>query len=177
VGSLKEHSDSEFFGSRFIDWFVPDTVKADPERRRRSNLVVASAIGLGVMALPLGLLNYSMVGSVSPSVTTFALSMAVLLLCAMGIRTGVHERTIGALITFDMLFALSVMSYYNGGIHSASLIWMIPVPLVGQFLRGRRFGLLCAVLIAIELVAFYVLYQRGMNLPMQLSPDGMVLFR
>ncbi len=129
-------------GLGIVDWFVPEAAKLDPERRRRSNLTVISALGLGSVAIPLLFLNYQMVGHVGPTVVTFIVSILVLGALALLLRAGVPQRWIGALVSIDLLVALSFMTYFNGGMHAASVMWLIPMPLVGQILLGRSFGLL-----------------------------------
>lgn len=163
-------------GLGVVDWFVPAESKQDPDARRRCNLTVISALGLGYLAIPLLILNWQMVGHLGGTGVAFIASMTFLSLCALFLRLGMEQRWVGALITLDMLLALTAMTYFNGGVRSASLIWMIPIPLVGHLLVGRWFGLVCAVLGALKLAGFYVAHVKGISFPTELSQEETLLW-
>ncbi len=131
---------------------------------------------MALIALPLAVLNYLMEGYFSPTVIAFTIGIPLMALNGVLLRRGLSPDTVGIIIVVELMTCLTIMSYYNGGINSASIIWMLPLPLMGQFLLGPRFGVVCALVTVGEVLGFYILDKQGIAMPTTLSTSETLQF-
>jgi signal transduction histidine kinase/DNA-binding response OmpR family regulator len=154
-----------------IDGFAPPD--ADLQTLRRTRLLVATAFGLCIFAMPLMVQLYATVGYLSPTIIAFLVGALLMGLNPFVLkRTGSMQLT-GALVCAELIVILAFQGYHNGGLTSASLLWNIAVPLIAGFLLGPRPGLLCGGLVALEAVAFWVMVETGYQFPRPLSDAQM----
>lgn len=162
--------------SPLIGYFIPEAARALPETERRIRLQVRSCLALTLIALPVVILNYLVEGGSGPTIITLTIGIPLMLINAFLLRKGLSPSVAGTFITLELVASLTTMSYFNGGIEAASIAWLIPVPLVAQFLIGPRFGLPFAVIVAAVVIAFYAVYERGILLSPSFNRDDEVVW-
>ena len=68
---------------------------------------------------------------------------------------------------------LGAQGYFNGGLESASLLWLIAVPIFAANIVSARVGVAVALLAVLEIVGFYVATEFGVTFPRPLSDAQM----
>jgi PAS domain S-box-containing protein len=161
----------------YIDWFVPQTVSdSGLEVVRRSRLLVAASFILILFELPFLTLMYHFEGYMSPTAWSFVSGALFLIFNPFLLRwTGSHVLP-GVLLSLEVIVHFAAMSYYNGGYDSAVLVWHPIVPLLATLLIGPRLGLACAVFVAIETIALYLLDTVGYPFPQPLTAEQIRVF-
>lgn len=161
----------------YIDWFVPQTVKdAGLEAVRRSRLLVAASFVLILFAFPFLALMYRFEGYMSPTAWAFVSGVLFLLCTPFLLRWIGSHGPPGILFSFVIIIHFAALAYLNGGYDSAVLVWHPVVPLLATLLVGPRFGLTCAVFVALETLVLYFLNQAGYPFPRPLTAEQIRVF-
>ena len=151
-----------------MDRFLPQGVNS--QTRRRCVLVLAASFGVIAAALPLAAFEYFKSG---PSVTfiAFIAGCAALLTVPLILRQTKSPTASGVILCSVMFIALSVQSYHNGGLKSASIGWMIAVPLLASSVVGGRFGATILGCVLLLYAAFFCMDWIGIQYPSE-PPDA-----
>jgi signal transduction histidine kinase/CheY-like chemotaxis protein len=161
-----------------IDWFIPEDVIAnEPDALRRGRLLVVSSFALVVFALPLLYRIYSIERYFSPTVWAFIVGSLLMSINPFLLRWRRSTVLPGVLTCLELLAFVAFTTYHHGGLDSASALWNPVLPLLASFLVGSSFGIVCAVLIVIQVMVFGHLQQIGYPLPRPLPPDEMHWWR
>lgn len=163
---------------RFLDCFIPEEVSAtDPDAQRRSRLLVACCFGLLLFALPFLYELIILQGYVSPTAWVFIIGSTLGILNPVLLWLTRSHRIPGMLFSLEVIVALAVMAYFNGGYHSASLVWNPAVPLLATAIVGPVWGAVCAGMLVVETAVFYLLTRAEYPFPNPLTAGQMAGFQ
>jgi PAS domain S-box-containing protein len=156
--------------SKLTHWFIPSGRSADPHTRIRKQLLVASSFTVA----PLAFFFSYMTRTLQPDIVVIPGLLIVLgaaiLVNPFLLRWGVAYKLPGTLLIVEMLIALSVIISMDEGFMPSTMLFLPAVPLLATFLVGARLGILTAVGIVAEVVAFYVLETTGYAFPHHFTP-------
>ncbi|CAN5773803.1 hypothetical protein BH11MYX4_BH11MYX4_23030 [soil metagenome] len=155
-----------------VDWCVGAGVRsgrirsADVLRAR----VLAGGSASGVVVCFVFFVHRLVIdGGFGAGAATMMASGLVFCAPAIMLRVGVSFRVAAAVVPSALLLLLPFDAYQNGGLASASLTAMLPVPLMAGFFLGARASLGFAGLLGVETLALAALPALGIRVP--LPPD------
>lgn len=161
-------------GARFekiADTFAPPDV--GPWQVRRVRLLVAIAFGLCLFAFPLAVQLYATVGGINPTIVTFIVGSVAMAANPFILRRTGSLDLAATLVCTELIVILGIQTFFNGGIASASLVWLTTVPLLAMVLLGPRASGVCALAVTVQAVGFYAAGEAGFVFPQPLSDDQM----
>lgn len=150
-----------------VESFVPSSL--DVDGRRSARMVALAALGIVSMSIPLGVVDYLHVGSVSPTVLTFAIGSLLMLANPFLLRSTGRVQLIASLLMIELAGCLAIMAAFNGGLASPALLWAIALPLIAHHVQGKTAGLIWGAVVIVLASAFYAAEQLGVVFPSPLS--------
>ena len=144
----------------FVDSFIPPALAADPNRRSLARLFLISHL-LGPFlgnTVPLSLLL------VSPhpgyDIAVLAASITGFWLFPIALRLGVRYELLTGLSIQNLMFCILWACYFNGGVTSPTLPWVLTIPLLAFFYIGsmERMRTIVLALFAVNIVGFAAIY-------------------
>ncbi len=161
-----------------LEWFIPDSVRRDPDEARRTRLVVGAALALlfvDVSALFLVPWRpWSHVGTLvlpAPAVSALLMHLVVNLSIAFLPRTGARRRSAAFFLQASLVLFFAWLAYIRGGFHSPVMWWLAAVPLLSTFLSGAAGAATATIVVGLTLTAFYLLDLKGHAFPKPLDAD------
>jgi signal transduction histidine kinase len=162
---------------RALDWFIPAPLREDDELRLRSRLLVGISFKVPVFAVPLMCWALVTSGSAHATVLTLGVGAAAVVANPFALRRWGDHSLPGVLMCAELVVGLTILAYYNAGLQSASLLWMLPVPLVAHLVVGPRFGVAIGAACALIVASFYAVSSNGFEFPQTLSDQQMEWWR
>jgi len=161
--------------NRLVNYFIPPAIRADREISNRAHVFLVSHI-LGPF-----------IGNVVPAaifffdphpgyeVAVLALSITAFWLFPFLLRAGVPYNPLALISVQNLIFCILWSCYFNGGVTSPTLPWVLTIPLLAFFYLGSS-GSLRLIVIAMfvaNLAIFVGLYQFGDPVKSPLPGAGM----
>ncbi|MEM9490485.1 MAG: ATP-binding protein, partial [Myxococcota bacterium] len=157
--------------SRWVNRLIPNGLRqSGDDAVRRARLLIISSLMICALSIVFLQRVYHYEQYMSPTAWVFLIGAMVLVGNLALLRWLGSHRIPSVLFAFTMLTALAIITYCNGGLGAAAVWWNAAIPLIGAFLLGPLFGVLCVGLIAVELMIFAALLTVGHPFPMPLSP-------
>jgi methyl-accepting chemotaxis protein-like sensor len=157
--------------TRVIDWFIPKATFKDRDLLLRSRLLVTISFLITIIWVPF-------VFQYGPVATILGLTSAVILLFMPFLfkRTG-SIFWAGHIIILLMTFSNFYRAYWDGGYSAVMFWWNVVAPVVAVLLIGTKSGFFWLAINGIGVGFFFVLENRGVNLPGggALSDEAVVL--
>ena len=158
-----------------IDWFLSVREESDDLDRvqqvQRGRLLVASAFGLTLLGVFFLVQYYVIKGELGPTGRLFSAFCILLSLTPFVLRLS-RSYTLTCLVFIgELIVYLGLVAYFNGGYHSAALIWSPAIPLLATFLVGPASGLTSAAIIVGEIFGLYFLVESGVTSPRAFGPE------
>ncbi|KIZ35901.1 hypothetical protein OO17_25210, partial [Rhodopseudomonas palustris] len=160
---------------RLVNYFIPPALRADRETRNRVHVFLVSHI-LGPF-----------IGNVVPAAIYFfdphpgfeiailALSITAFWLFPFLLKAGVPYNPLALISVQNLIFCILWSCYFNGGVTSPTLPWVLTIPLLAFFYLGSSASLRLIVIamFAVNLAIFISLYQFGAVVKNPLPGAGM----
>lgn len=154
----------------FLDYFVPDAVRDDPDARWRARTLIAGAfslasvvmIGLGVR-LALGTVNQGSGAELHPAVPVIAFLSSVAIGSAPWLLRGTGSIVTAGTVLLAGLYLLIVgASWFSSGLGGAVPMVAPLLPMVAAYLLGPRAGVMAVLLLLPPLALFALPPQFGL---------------
>lgn len=139
-------------------------------------MLLAGSFGVSFFAL-FFLSTYLITQGLSPTTWVFAIGCPILLLNPFLLRLTRSPDIPSILFALELTGFLGYVAYQNGGPAAPALLWTAVVPLVAGILVGRRFALICALLVTAQLLVFFELGQAGYPFPRPLTEAWLLWFQ
>jgi signal transduction histidine kinase len=150
-----------------INWFIPATIKSDPELYQRARMFLISHVCGPIIALPLPGIMYFSGFPHDYRLAIFSAAILAFWLFPFALRQFGHYRALAFVSVQNLIFTIMWACYCYGGVHSPFIPWLVTVPLLAFFYYNwpvkLRFALIG--LVAIYLGVFYGLYRSGHVFP------------
>lgn len=153
------------------NWFIPDALRADPDRMRQANRVLAFSCAMMIW-VPIFSGIYFALHAPKCALIVETAGLLLVFIALMQRLTGSPTVAGNALI----LLAFSVytgIGVFSGGHYAPSLLWYVSVPVIAVLLVGIRWGVFWALASALAATAFYLAHQAGYRFPQELSREGL----
>lgn len=153
------------------NWFIPEALRADPERMRQANRVLAFCCAMMVWVPIFGGIYLALD---APNCALIVESAGALL-----VVVALMQRISGSPIVAGNALVLLAFSVYtgvgvfSGGHYAPSLLWYVSAPVIAVLLVGIRCGVFWALASSIAAAAFYAAHQTGYRFPQELSPEAL----
>lgn len=156
--------------TRFVDWFIPQTIAADRERRKQARMFLYSHIFGPFLGNTVPLAFYLFdphpdyrIAVLSASITGFWIFPFVL-------RWFGHYNLLAVISVQNLIFCILWSCYFYGGVTSPTLPWVLTIPLLAFFYVGPSPSMRAVVLLqfAISLIAFYFTYEGHAHPPIEM---------
>jgi len=121
-----------------LEWFIPASARACPNRLIRARTVINVALLAGVVA-PIFAISYFRLGHHAMGQGILLGSLG-LLLGPLLLRAGGNVRLVAEFVNLCLFGLVTWMVYVNGGILSTSVMWYVAVPIVAIFVGGSYSG-------------------------------------
>ncbi len=154
-----------------LDWFVPEPLRSDHDLRLRGRLLAGISILSVGFGASVAAWAYLYAPGMSWTVVTVVVACALLAVNPFLLRARREHVLPGVLLCVEAMSALILLAYLNSGVYSASLLWVLPMPLVAHIVVGPRFGTMCGLAAVGVIGAFYSLSELGFEFPSQLDAE------
>lgn len=153
-----------------INWFIPDRVEADPDRRRRATQMVCFIMVSPILFVP-NVVKWVKLGS--PELAGGIFTAMVIALSGPFLLRWTQSYALMAHLIFLALGAhFAFLSYMTGGIFSGALTWCIAFPAFASTFLGIRGLLIWGGYMAGVLGLLAGLYLAGHTFPTVLVSPG-----
>ncbi len=158
-----------------LDWFVPSSLKGNSEIHRRARMFVVSHL----LGTPLGyaVVAYLYLLDPAPSAALWLIAAAVtaFFFYPFALKFTGRFHLLALLSVQHLAILVLVTSYEYGGANSPFLPWLLAAPIAAYFYFGARARLRSIVLtlLALDLLAFFLVYAIGIPFPNRLPPSAM----
>lgn len=154
-----------------LNWFTPDSVRADPLQHGRARTILGSAV-LAALFVPIFSIHYFKLNH--PAMGWGIVSAGgVMLATAFLLKLTGMVRVCRELLTAAFFGMVLWMCYVNGGIESSSAPWFLLVPVAATFIGGRGPGLVWTLASIGAVVGFFLAHKHGWALPPSPLPPSL----
>lgn len=156
----------------FVDQFITDDVKQDPENYRRAILIVLYATLLIVLCSCLILFNlyYGIIWGLSADIIVIGISVGIIKL-----QRNPKNFSLISWIFFGIAISISYLTgHFSGGLYSHGTMMYPFAPVMGFWIGGRKMGLLQAIL-ALLFAFFLVPIIESYVIAPQANPQAIIL--
>lgn len=162
---------------KFVDWFIPGSVKADEQLYIRALSNVAVSFALGIAAIIYGGL-YAAMHHPAAAVAIIVLVATIILPSPFIMRLTGSVKLAGNLITLAMFLVQLYLSMTSDGLYGQNVGWWATVPILATLLVGFGYGIFWGSLSAAALVTFYFMKTSGYEFDtIPVTPSEDLLFR
>ena len=151
-------------------WISACEIEEDPRRSQQRSRALAFNLAL-LACVPVYSIIYLTFGS-----TTSARIVLVAGVVGFGnlqlLRSGFSVAFCGHFMTSIAWFTFTSLACFNGGHNSAAEIWHATIPVIAIISTGIRSGALWSLASAAAVSVFYILKLMAIELPNELTPDG-----
>jgi len=158
-----------------LDWFIPVDLRRDGTVHRRTRMYV----GAHLFGMPLGLILAAYIGAIDPHRGIGYWTIVGLMVSFFGypfiLRATGWLLVLGQVSIQHLTFLILFGCFEYGGVNSPFLTWIGVVPLAGALYLGghTRLRLLTLVLIGLQILVFYALYELGVPFPEHVPPAAL----
>lgn len=158
--------------SPIFDWFISDALRKDPESLRQARMIVVVVgllLGIDMVALfsirwgPSAVPNLPMLPN--PIALGLLGLLPLLFSVAFIVRRTDSTRRARHLLPLSVLVMVSYLAYFDGGMQSVMLQWLVLVPLLAALLSGPRVTLQIATATLAVVMAYYGMDLYDVPLP------------
>lgn len=157
------------------DWLIPDALRAEPEKLRQANRVLAFCCAMAVW-VPVFSGIYSALGATTCSLIV-AMAGVFLVLVPVMQRISCSPIAAGNSLVLLAFLVYSGIAAYSGGHRAPSLTWYVTLPVMAVLLVDVGSGVFWAMAAAMALTAFHLMHHAGYRLPQELSREGLDFVR
>ncbi len=145
---------------QFVDWFIPPHIAACKEQRSLARLFLISHL-LGPFlgnTVPLSL--YMLSPSPGYDIAVLAVSITGFWVFPIALKLNVRYDLLAIISIQNLIFCILWSCYFNGGVTSPTLPWVLTIPLLAFFYIGSSVPLRNIVLIVftLNIIGFGALY-------------------
>jgi len=151
------------------NWFIPTSMRLDPDARRRALLFLISHL-LGPW-LGLAIVGYLYWLDSRPAPLLLpAIAIAAFWLFPLALRLSGRFALLALLSVQNLAFVVLFISYHYGGLSSPFLPWLVTIPMLAFFYLGDDKRMRCIALIGLvaDLAVFYLAYRINGSFPNRL---------
>ena len=160
---------------RGLDALIPSSLRSRGEpaaidETRRARILVGSALGGGVVCAVFSV-HRALAEGPGPKLWVMMASAVAFVLPLLVLRAGGSLRTAATIIPSALAILVPYDAYNNGGLATASLTAMLPIPMIAGFFLGRRASALFAAVLVAEILVLCALTASGHRFPSALAPE------
>jgi len=154
----------------FLDWFIPAKIRKDQGAHQRARMFLISHLFGPFLGNTITVYLFWLEDSPDRALTILGGSISAFWLYPFALRLTGWYNLLAVLSVQNLIFAIVWGCYQYGGISSPFLPWLLTVPLLAFFYLGSGVWQRCLVLgiLALNLAAFYVVYSRGITVPVHI---------
>jgi hypothetical protein len=160
--------------SRYIDWFVPEPLRQDPQNARLARQLVSFTQIAFFFFLP-NIIKWYKIGSVSLAVSMFVVMVAVSVVIPLLLRWNGSLALAGNGVMAALAWHFSILPCYTGGLLSSSMAWNLVLPVFAATFVSFRSMLFWSAVTLMEVAAFMVIHLQGIPLPTIPMTEGQML--
>src|SRR6266705_1408145 len=151
----------------FLDRFIPDDVKDVKEAHQRARMFLISHFFGPFLGHVITIYLFWLEDSPDRALSVLAGAITAFWLYPFALRLTGWYNFLAVLSVQNLIFAIVWGCYQYGGVSSPFLPWLLTVPLLAFFYLGSGVLQRCLVLgiLALNLAVFYVVYSRGITVP------------
>jgi len=151
----------------FLDWFIPAKIRKDQGAHQRARMFLISHLFGPFLGNTITVYLFWLEDSPDRALTILAGSISAFWLYPFALRLTGWYNLLAVLSVQNLIFAIVWGCYQYGGISSPFLPWLLTVPLLAFFYLGSGVWQRVLVLgiLALNLAVFYVVYSRGITVP------------
>lgn len=165
------------FIKRWVNWFVPDSLRADEQLYIRARSNVGVSIALGIAAIIYGGL-YSIMHHPGGTAAIFIIVGLMVLPAPFIMRFTGSVNLAGNLATSGMLLIQIYLSFTSNGIYGHNTSWFATVPVLATLLLGFGAGLVYGGISVAVIAGFYIMHRSGFAFDtIPLTPTEDLTFR
>jgi signal transduction histidine kinase len=152
---------------RILEWFIPEDLAAEKETRKRVRIFLISHLFGPFIGNAVPAALYVLDPTPGYDVAVLALSITAFWVFPFVLRAFGHYNLLALLSVQNLIFCILWSCYFNGGVTSPTLPWVLTIPLLAFFYLGPVASLRLTVLglFAVNLAGFTALYGLGHSVP------------
>jgi signal transduction histidine kinase len=152
---------------RILEWFIPEDLAVEKETRKRVRIFLISHLFGPFIGNAVPAALYVLDPTPGYDVAVLALSITAFWVFPFVLRAFGHYNLLALLSVQNLIFCILWSCYFNGGVTSPTLPWVLTIPLLAFFYLGPVASLRLTVLglFAVNLAGFTALYGLGHSVP------------
>jgi signal transduction histidine kinase len=152
---------------RILEWFIPEDLAVEKETRKRVRIFLISHLFGPFIGNAVPAALYVLDPTPGYDVAVLALSITAFWVFPFVLRAFGHYNLLALLSVQNLIFCILWSCYFNGGVTSPTLPWVLTIPLLAFFYLGPVASLRLTVLglFAVDLAGFTALYGLGHSVP------------
>ncbi len=163
--------------NNIVNWFLPDSVKADDEKAKNVRMFIISHLLGPVLGHPVTIFLMTSDPQPWPHVYVLGASITLFWVLLLAVKYFSHHyEALAFLSILNLTFAILWGAYNYGGVSSPFLIWSVTIPLLAYFYLGSSWISRIAVPVSllVALAIFYAVYLNGKSFPQHIPLSSMV---
>lgn len=150
-----------------IDWFIPPELAAQRDRRQRARMFLISHLFGPFIGLPVLAVLWWLDPAPGWDLPVLAVAMLSFWAYPPILKVIGRYNLLSFLSIQTLVFIILFSCYFNGGVESPSLPWVVTIPLLTFFYLGPSSSLrpLVLLLYAVNFSVFFALCARGLPAP------------
>jgi signal transduction histidine kinase len=152
---------------RILEWFIPEDLAVEKETRKRVRIFLISHLFGPFIGNAVPAALYVLDPTPGYDVAVLALSITAFWVFPFVLRAFGRYNLLALLSVQNLIFCILWSCYFNGGVTSPTLPWVLTIPLLAFFYLGPVASLRLTVLglFAVNLAGFTALYGLGHSVP------------
>jgi signal transduction histidine kinase/CheY-like chemotaxis protein len=170
--ALPAFSAAKFYD--FLDWFIPENIRRDAGTLQRARMFLLSHL-FGPFLGHTITMYLLIIGGPSIALGVLAAAITAFWAYPFALRLTGGITILALLSVQNLIFAILWGCYHYGGLSSPFMPWLLTVPLLAFFYLGPglRPRLIVLATIAINLIAFFLIYWLGAGFPQHIPMSGL----
>lgn len=164
------------FYAQLINWFVPEELTSDTEKRRKAKLLVSACFLLQpffIITIIKWIKEHQTI-----LVGNIVLAMFLIFACAFILKFTKSHKLATELLISALFFYMTVYNLFSGGINSSSIYWMMSIPLMAVLLHGNKSAMTWASITILQIIVLKIMKTKGMDFNiLSYDPAQLVAFK
>ena len=149
---------------RVIDWFIPPELAAMRDSRQRARMFLISHLFGPFLGIPVLGVLWRLDPAPDWDIPVLAVAMISFWAYPFILKAVGKYNLLSFLSIQTLIFIILFSCYFNGGVQSPTLLWVVTIPLLTFFYLGPSSSLrpLVFLLYAVDFLTFFALCARGL---------------